>query len=53
MLAYQEMITYAKQVSAAMSSLMPLFVAGLFYYLFNLAVTIAMDRIEKALSYYN
>ena len=52
-LAYQEMFTYAKQVSAAMSSLMPLFVAGLFYYLFNLAVTIAMDRIEKALSYYN
>ena len=52
-LAYQEMFTYAKQVSSAMSSLMPLFVAGLFYYLFNLAVTIAMDRIEKALSYYN
>ena len=52
-LAYQEMFTYAKQVSAAMSSLMPLFVAGLFYYLFNLAVTIAMDRIEKAMGYYN
>ena len=52
-LAYQEMFTYAKQVSAAMSSLMPLFVAGLFYYLFNLEVTIAMDRIEKAMGYYN
>ena len=52
-LAYQEMFTYAKQVSAAMSSLMPLFVAGVFYYLFNLVVTIVMDRIEKALSYYN
>ena len=47
------MFTYAKQVSAAMSSLMPLFVAGVFYYLFNLVVTIVMDRIEKALSYYN
>ena len=52
-LAYQEMFTYAKQVSAAMSSLMPLFVAGVFYYIFNLVVTIVMDRIEKALSYYN
>ena len=36
-----------------MSSLMPLFVAGVFYYLFNLVVTIAMNRIEHALSYYN
>ena len=52
-LAYQEMFTYAKQVSSAMSSLMPLFGAGVFYYLFNLVVTIAMNRIEHALSYYN
>ena len=52
-LAYQEMFTYAKQVSSAMSSLMPLFVAGVFYYIFNLVVTIAMNRIEHALSYYN
>ena len=52
-LAYQEMFTYAKQVSSAMSSLMPLFVASVFYYLFNLVVTIAMNRIEHALSYYN
>lgn len=52
-LAYQEMFTYAKQVSAATSSLMPLFVAGAFYYIFNLVVTIVMDRIEKALSYYD
>lgn len=52
-LAYQEMFTYAKQVSAAMSSLMPLFVAGLFYYIFNLIVTLVMDLVEKRLSYYN
>ena len=52
-LAYQEMFTYAKQVSAAMSSLMPLFVAGVFYYFFNLAVTLVMNYIEKRLSYYN
>ena len=52
-LAYQEMFTYAKQVSAAMSSLMPLFVAGVFYYFFNLVVTLFMNYIEKRLSYYN
>ena len=52
-LAYQEMFTYAKQVSAAMSSLMPLFVAGVFYYVFNLVVTLVMNYIEKRLSYYN
>ena len=52
-LAYQEMFTYAKQVSAAMSSLMPLFVAGVFYYVFNLVVTLIMNYIEKRLSYYN
>ena len=52
-LAYQEMFTYAKQVSAAMSSLMPLFVAGVFYYIFNLVVTLIMNYIEKRLSYYN
>lgn len=52
-LAYQEMFTYAKQVSAAMSSLIPLFVAGVFYYFFNLVVTLFMNYIEKRLSYYN
>lgn len=52
-LAYQEMFTYAKQVSAATSSLLPLFIAGAFYYLFNLVVTIAMNNIEQALSYYD
>ena len=52
-LAYQEMFTYAKQVSAATSSLMPLFVAGVFYYIFNLVVTLVMNYIEKRLSYYN
>ena len=52
-LAYQEMFTYAKQVSAAMSSLMPLFVSGVFYYVFNLVVTLIMNYIEKRLSYYN
>ncbi len=52
-LAYTEMFTLAKQVSAQQSSLAPLFVAGLFYYIFNLVVTIVMNTIEKSMSYYN
>lgn len=52
-LAYTEMFTLAKQVSANMASVMPLFVAGLFYYLFNLIVAYLMGRIEKKLDYFH
>ena len=51
-LAYTEMFTVAKQVSSSMASIMPLFVAGLFYYIFNFIVAYAMERIEKKLDYY-
>ena len=51
-LAYAEMFTIAKQIAARVSSIMPLFVAGLFYYIFNFAVAFIMERIEKKLSYY-
>lgn len=51
-LAYTEMFTLAKQVSAATSSLAPLFVAGVFYYIFNLVVAAVMNRIEKKMGYY-
>jgi ABC-type amino acid transport system permease subunit len=34
-LAYTEMFTLAKQVAASTASIMPLFIAGLFYYIFN------------------
>ena len=51
-LAYAEMFTIAKQIAARVSSIMPLFVAGLFYYIFNFVVALIMERIEKKLSYY-
>ena len=51
-IAYAEMFTMAKQVAAAQSSIMPLFVAGLFYYIFNIIVAWAMGRVEKSLSYF-
>ena len=52
-LAYTEMFTLAKQVAAAQASIMPLFVAGIFYYVFNFIVAFIMGRLEKKLAYYD
>ena len=51
-LTYEEMFTVAKQIAAAQTTIMPLFVAGVFYLIFNAVVAFAMERIEKKLSYY-
>ena len=51
-LTYEEMFTVAKQIAAAQTTIMPLFVAGVFYFIFNAVVAFAMERIEKILSYY-
>lgn len=51
-LAYTEMFTVAKQIAASQASLMPLFVAGVFYYIFNFIVAYLMELIEKKLDYY-
>ena len=51
-LAYAEMFTLAKQIAAAKTNIMPLFVAGLFYYIFNFVVAFVMEAIEKKLDYY-
>ncbi len=51
-LSYAEMFTKAKQIAAAQTSLTPLFVAGVFYYIFNFIVALLMERIEKRLDYY-
>lgn len=51
-LAYTEMFTLAKQIVSAEASLIPLFVAGLFYYIFNFVVAMVMEKIEKKMSYY-
>ena len=52
-LAYEEMFTVAKQIASARTSIMPLFVAGVFYFIFNGVVAFAMERIEKKMSYYH
>jgi len=51
-LAYTEMFTLAKQIAAANTSIMPLFIAGVFYYIFNFLVAFVMEWIEKKLDYY-
>ncbi|QNL45588.1 amino acid ABC transporter permease [Oscillibacter hominis] len=52
-IAYQELFTIAKQIAAAKTTVMPLFVAGIFYFIFNGVVAWIMERIERTLSYYN
>lgn len=51
-LAVTEMFTIAKQISSGMASVMPLMVAGVFYYIFNFIVAKSMEWIEKKMSYY-
>ena len=51
-ISYTEMFTLAKQVAAAQTTILPLFIAGAFYYIFNAVVAFVMDRIEKKLGYF-
>ena len=52
-LAYQEVFSLAKQISASQTSFVPFVVAGVFYFLANYVVAFVMERFEKALSYYD
>ena len=50
--AYQEMFTIGKQIANSQTSFMPFLIAGVFYFIFNAAVSFIMGRAEKRLSYY-
>ena len=50
--AYSEMFTIAKQVAAAETTIVPLFIAGAFYYIFNYIVAFVSEKIEESLNYY-
>lgn len=52
-LSVVEMFTSAKQIAAKETTIIPLMVAGIFYYIFNFAVASFMDYVEKRLNYYN
>ena len=51
-LAYQEVFSLAKQISASQTSFMPFLIAGVFYFVANYVVEIVMARIEKSMDYY-
>lgn len=51
-LAYQEVFSLAKQISASQTSFMPFVVAGVFYFVANYVVDLSMRRVEKSLNYY-
>ena len=52
-LAYQEVFSLAKQISASETSFVPFVVAGVFYFIANYVVAYAMDHIEKSMAYYS
>ena len=51
-LSVMEMFTKAKALAAGQTSILPLFIAGAFYYIFNYAVAFAFEYAEKKLDYY-
>ena len=51
-LAYQEVFSLAKQISASQTSFMPFLIAGVFYYVMNYVVAFGMEAIEKSQRYY-
>ena len=52
-LTYTEVFTLAKQVAAKETTIIPLFIAGAFYYIFNGIVAITMDKIENSFKYFD
>lgn len=49
---YTEMFTVAKQIAAAKTTIVPLFIAGVFYYIFNYLVAFIMEKVEIGFNYY-
>lgn len=48
-----ELLMVAKERQSAMFSFVPLFIAGVFYFVMNWVVSICFQRLEKRLSYYS
>ena len=51
-IAVAEMFTIAKQIAAAQASILPLMIAGAYYFIFNLVVALVMEYAEKKCNYY-
>ena len=48
-----ELLMVAKERQGALFSFIPLFIAGVFYFVMNWIVSIAFQRLEKRLAYYS
>jgi len=51
-LSYLEMFALAKQIAAAQTTMVPFVVAGVFYYIFNLLVSVTMEQLIKKINYF-
>ena len=51
-LAFQEVFSLAKQISASQVSFTPFIIAGIFYFVANYVVERVMARVEKSMDYY-
>ena len=51
-IAVSELLLVAKERQSSMSSFVPLFVAGVIYFVMNWVVSLVFARLEKKLSYY-
>lgn len=51
-LSVMEMFSMAKALAASQTNMMPFVIAGVFYYIFNLIVAVAMEWAEKKMDYY-
>ena len=51
-ISVMEMFTQAKALSSSQSSMFPLIMAGMLYYIFNFVVAFIMEQMEKKMAYY-
>lgn len=51
-ISVMEMFTQAKALSSSQSSMFPLVMAGMLYYIFNFVVAFIMEQMEKKMAYY-
>ena len=51
-ISVMEMFTQAKALSSSQSSMFPLIMAGVLYYIFNFVVAFILEQMEKKMAYY-
>ena len=52
-IGYAELFTLVKRIASREANVLPYVGAAIFYYIFNLVVAVAMEKLEKEMNYYN